>query len=487
MNILDLSLVELKVHLKNGDLTSVEIIDALKNEYEKDEKLPVPLHGFLEFFDDAQIEARKKDNMIKKGVDLPLLGLPIAIKDNISISGKSLTCCSNILKNYVAPYNATVVERLLQAGAVLTGRANMDELAMGSSTEFSAFGPSRNPIERSLTPGGSSGGSASIVSGRQCPFALGTETGGSVRLPASFCGIYGLKPTYGLLSRYGVMPFSSSLDQVGLFSRDARDVALVLSVLVGKDLHDETSVSFDASSFNNVLPFTKGECEILSCAVPSEFLNREGLSLEVKDLFLTYVKKIEKIGLKIDIVDMPILSSSIPTYYVLAMAEASSNLARLDGIRYGIRLGGDGGFDELYTKTRSAGFGSEVKRRVITGNYILSKGLSGNCYENSLKARVKIQKDVEEVFKKYDFIICPTSCTPPFKLGERLNDPIAMYLSDLFTTFVNLSRVPSLSIPALKTSEGLPIGVQLIAPHFAEKKILQLALTLEDINKDSCN
>jgi len=487
MNILDLSLVELKDHLKNGVLTSKAIIDALKNEYEKDEKLPAPLHGFLEFFDDASTEASKKDDMIKKGVELPLLGLPIAIKDNISISGKLLTCASGILKNYVAPYNATVVERLLQAGAVLTGRANMDELAMGSSTEFSVFGPSRNPIDRTLTPGGSSGGSASIVAGKQCPFALGTETGGSVRLPASFCGIYGLKPTYGLLSRYGVMPFSSSLDQVGLFSRDVRDLALVLSVLVGKDSHDETSASFDASTFNNLLPFEKKECEALSCAIPKEFLEIDGLNKEVKDLFLAYIKKIESMGLSVDVVDMPILSSSIPTYYVLAMAEAASNLARLDGIRYGVRLGGDRGFDELYTKTRSVGFGSEVKRRVITGNYILSKGLSGNCYENSLKARAKIQKDVEEVFKKYDFIICPTSCTPPFKLGEKVDDPIAMYLSDLFTTFVNLSRVPSLSIPALKTKEGLPIGVQLIAPHLAEKKILQLALTLKVLSEGSCN
>lgn len=483
MDILKMSLTELKAKLRAGELTSVDIVRACKKEYEDDERQSVPLHGFIEFFEDAEENARQKDKMIKKGMDLPLLGLPIVIKDNISIKGKYCTCCSNILKNYVAPYNATVTQRLLDAGAVLLGRANMDELAMGSSTEFSCFGPSRNPIDRSLTPGGSSGGSASIVAGMQAPFALGTETGGSVRLPAAYCGIYGLKPTYGLLSRYGVMAFSSSLDQVGLFSKNVQDIALVLSVLVGKDKRDETSADVDGSIFANVVPFSKSELAKLHCAVLEEFLNAKGLDKEVKALFESYLKKIEEMGVTLETVSIPILSSSIPTYYVLAMSEAASNLGRLDGIRYGNRCTENiENFDELYTKTRTCGFGSEVKRRIITGNYILSKSLSGDCYENSLKARSAIQKAIEDVFQTYDFIISPTSCTPAFKLGEKVDDPIAMYLSDLFTTFVNLSRIPSLSTPALKTKTGLPIGVQIIGKHFSEKNILQFAHNLEAFN-----
>lgn len=482
MNICDMSLVQLKQSLEKKEITSLQIIKTLKEEYEKDEKKEVPINGFLEFFDDAEEKAIEKDKMISKGIDLPLLGLPIAIKDNISIKGKHCTCCSNVLKNYIAPYNATIIERLLSAGAVIVGRANMDELAMGSSTEFSCFGPSRNPIDRSLTPGGSSGGSAAIVAAKQCPFALGTETGGSVRLPAAYCGVYGLKPTYGLLSRYGVTAFSSSLDQVGLFSRSPDDMALILSVLVGKDEKDETSSEANPQAFNDLASYSNEELKKLRCAVPLEFLNAEGLDKEISALFENLIKTVEKLGVKVDRISMPILNSSIPTYYVLAMSEAASNLSRIDGIRYGVRLGGEAGFDELYIKTRTEGFGSEVKRRIITGNYILSKELSGDCYENSLKARSRVQKDVENVFKNYDFILCPTSPTTAFKLGEKVDDPIAMYLSDLFTIFVNLARVPSVSVPLLKTKAGLPVGVQIVAKHFGEKNILQFAKNLEVMN-----
>ena len=482
MSICDMSLVQLKQSLAKKEITSLEIVKALKERYEKDENEETPIHGFLEFFDDVEKIAIEKDEMISNGVDLPLLGLPIAIKDNISIKGKYCTCCSNVLRNYIAPYNATIIERLLSAGAVIVGRANMDEFAMGSSTEFSCFGPSRNPIDRSLTPGGSSGGSAAIVAAKQCPVALGTETGGSVRLPAAYCGVYGLKPTYGLLSRYGVAALSSSLDQVGLFSRSSDDMALILSVLVGKDERDETSSEADPIVFKDLVSYSDDELKSLRCAVPLEFLNAEGLDKEISALFEDFIKKIKGLGIKVDEISMPILEVSIPTYYVLTMSEAASNLSRIDGIRYGARLGGERGFDELYIKTRTKGFGSEVKRRIITGNYILSKGLSGDCYENSLKARNRIQKDVEKVFENYDFILCPTSPSVAFKLGERVDDPIAMYLSDLFTTFVNLARVPSLSIPLLKTEAGLPVGVQIVSKHFAEVSILKFAKNLEVIH-----
>lgn len=482
MDIKRMSLVELKAKLRSNEITSSQIVSALKKEYEKDESSALPLHGFLEFFDDAEKQAQEKDERIRAGEVAPLLGLPIVLKDNISFKGKLCTCCSNILKNYIAPYSATVVTRLVEAGAVILGRANMDELAMGSSTEFSCFGPSRNPVDRTLTPGGSSGGSASVVGGFQAPFALGTETGGSVRLPAAYCGIYGLKPTYGLISRYGVMAFSSSLDQVGFFSRSAEDIALVLSVLVGKDEKDETSANIDPAIFNDVPPFDCNELKNISCAIPKEFLEAEGLDAEVKVLFEDYIEKLHSLGVKTDVVSMPILVASIPTYYVLAMSEAASNLGRLDAVRYGVREANDSSFDDLYIKSRTKGFGSEVKRRVITGNYILSKGLSGDCYENSLKARTRIQKDVERIFENYSFILAPTSPTQAFKLGEKVDDPIAMYLSDLFTTFVNLARVPSLSIPALETKEGLPIGVQIIGKHFAERDILRLAKSVEGLN-----
>jgi len=482
MDITKMSLTTLKAKLKNREFTSSQIVVALQNEYEKDCSSPLPLHGFLEFFDDAEMHAKVQDERIANGEDLPLLGLPIVLKDNISFKGKLCTCCSGILKNYVAPYNSTVVTRLQDAGAVIVGRANMDELAMGSSTEFSCFGPSRNPVDRTLTPGGSSGGSASVVGGFQAPFALGTETGGSVRLPATYCGIYGLKPTYGMISRYGVMAFSSSLDQVGFFSRDVDDIALVLSTLVGKDENDETSRDVDPAMFSDLSAFTQQECSSLRCAIPKEFLEAHGLDNEVKALFEDYIEKLHTLGIKTNVVSIPNLSLSIPTYYVLAMSEAASNLSRLDAIRYGVRASGDLSFDSLYTKSRTEGFGSEVKRRVLTGNYILSKGLSGDCYENSLKSRVKIQQDVEKVFENYDFILSPTAPTPAFKLGEKVDDPIAMYLSDLFTTFVNLARIPSLSIPALKTKTGLPIGVQIIGKHFAERDILRLAKSVEALN-----
>lgn len=485
MNICELTLTKLKKKLENGELTSLRIIQAFREEYEKDKKSELPLNGFLEFFEDAEEAAEQTDELRKngRGKDKPLLGLPIAVKDNISMKGKLCTCCSNALRNYAAPYNATVIERLLKAGAVLMGRINMDEFAMGSSTEFSCFGASRNPSDRERTPGGSSGGSSAVVAGNQAPFALGTETGGSVRLPAAYCGVYGLKPTYGLLSRFGVTAFSSSLDQVGLFSKEAADIALVLSVLAGKDCRDETSADADYSHLHILDSYSKEEIHKMKIAVPKEFIETQGLDTEVKKVFEQVCSKLSAAGAVIDEISIPVLKASIPTYYVLAISEAASNLARIDGIRYGKRLDGVQGFEDLYTKTRSTGFGPEVKRRIITGNYVLSSAFSGDCYENSLNVRNRIQNDIEKVFKTYDFIICPTAPAPAFKLGEKIDDPIAMYLSDLFTTFVNLARVPSLSVPAGKTEDGLPVGVQLCGKHFSEERILKLAKYLEEDNE----
>ena len=474
-------LTELKTYLEAGTITSVDIVRALKAVYQADEKQPTPLHGFIEFFDDAEVQAEKADALRKEGktTDKPLLGLPFAVKDNISIRGKLCTCCSKILEGYKAPYNATVITRLTEAGAIPIGRTNMDEFAMGSSTEYSVYGPSRNPVDRTLTPGGSSGGSAAVVSGFQVPFALGTETGGSVRLPASYCGLYGLKPTYGAVSRYGVVAFGSSLDQVGLLARCVDDVGLGLSVAAGADPHDETSVQYDFSACAHLQPYTDSELKKLRIALPVEFTQAKGLDADVAAIFEKCRSWFASKGIQVDSVSVPVLESAIATYYVIALSEASSNLARFDGIRYGLREDPGKGYDELYCATRSAGFGREVKRRIITGNYVLSHHLSGDCYESALRVRARMEKEVGAVLQQYDFIFCPTAPTPAFKLGERVNDPLAMYLSDLFTTFVNLSHIPALSIPAGKAQDGRPIGMQIVGAKLSEGKILRLAKTLE--------
>ena len=474
-------LTELKTYLEAGTITSVDIVRALKAAYQADEMQPTPLHGFIEFFDDAEVQAEKADALRKEGktTDKPLLGLPFAVKDNISIRGKLCTCCSKILEGYKAPYNATVITRLTEAGAIPIGRTNMDEFAMGSSTEYSVYGPSHNPVDRALTPGGSSGGSAAVVSGFQVPFALGTETGGSVRLPASYCGLYGLKPTYGAVSRYGVVAFGSSLDQVGLLARCVDDVGLGLSVAAGADPHDETSVQYDFSACAHLQPYTDSELKKLRIALPVEFTQAKGLDADVAAIFEKCRSWFASKGIQVDSVSVPVLESAIATYYVIALSEASSNLARFDGIRYGLREDPGKGYDELYCATRSAGFGREVKRRIITGNYVLSHHLSGDCYESALRVRARMEKEVGAVLQQYDFIFCPTAPTPAFKLGERVNDPLAMYLSDLFTTFVNLSHIPALSIPAGKAQDGRPIGMQIAGAKLSEEKILRLAKTLE--------
>lgn len=477
------SLSELKTMLEEENITSVEIVRALKAAYQADLQQSFPLHGFIEFFDDAEELAAKADALRKEGkaANMPLLGLPFAVKDNISMRGRLCTCCSKILEGYIAPYNATVIDRLISAGAIPIGRTNMDEFAMGSSTEYSVYGPSRNPIDRTLTPGGSSGGSAAVVAGFQAPFALGTETGGSVRLPASYCGIYGLKPTYGTISRYGVVAFGSSLDQVGLFARTVDDIGLGLAVTGGRDAHDETSADQRFLSCAKLAPYSDEELKNIRIALPVEFTKTQGLDADVSAVFEKFCAWFSAQGITVEPVSIPVLESAIAMYYVIALSEASSNLARFDGIRYGLRKDTGKGYDELYCATRSEGFGKEVKRRIITGNYVLSHHFSGDCYESALRVRARMEKDVGEVLGRYDFIFCPTAPTPAFKLGERVDNPMAMYLSDLFTTFVNLAHIPALSVPAGKAQDGRPIGMQIVGAKFSEEKILRLAKTLEAV------
>ena len=479
--------------LKSGKTTSEDLVRSSIDTFEKDKKSEKPLNAFLEVYSDVlekakladeEIASAKKSGTVEKLFEQkPLLGVPFAVKDNISVKGKSLTCSSKILEGYRAPYNATVVARLLNAGAIPFGRCNQDEFAMGSSTEYSIYGPTRNPINRDYVSGGSSGGSTAAVAANQALFGLGTETGGSVRLPASYCGVYGLKPTYGVLSRWGVVAYGSSLDQVGILGHTPQDIALPLSVMSGVDFYDDTSADLpDAKpSVNAFSDFFK-----LKIAVPKQFLESKGMNADVAKVFEETRGWFESKGAKIEVVDLPILDAAIASYYVIALSEAASNLSRFDGIRYGNRIDNGKGYDELYVDTRSNGFGPEVKRRIIIGNYVLSEQFSGDTYKKGMSVRARIQREIAKLFEQFDLILCPTCPTPAFKLGQKVDDPLAMYLSDLFTTFVNLARIPSLSVPAGRTSlenGNMPVGIQFAGPMFSEMKILEIAQAWENEHK----
>lgn len=504
--------------LKSGKVTSASLVQNSISVFEADKKAKLPLNAFLEMYDDALDLAKKADAEIaearKAGGDAldalfekkPLLGVPFANKDNISVKGKRLTCASKILEGYVAPYNATVIARLCEAGAIPLGRCNQDEFAMGSSTEYSIYGPTRNPINREYVSGGSSGGSTAAVAANQALFGLGTETGGSVRLPASYCGIYGLKPTYGALSRWGVVAYGSSLDQIGILGHTPSDIAFPLSVVGGVDFYDDTSADLPGrDQMKKLTAYSDADFAKLKIAVPKQFLESKGLDADVAKVFADTRAWFEKKGAKIETVDIPVLDAAIASYYVIALSEAASNLSRFDGIRYGRRVDNGEGYDKLYVHTRSEGFGPEVKRRIIIGNYVLSEQFSGDCYKKGMTVRARIQREIAKLFETYDLILCPTCPTPAFKLGQKVDDPLAMYLSDLFTTFVNLARIPSLSVPCGHThgkgveagitkgfdgefaaaaargdSDSMPVGIQFAGPMFSELKILQIAQCWEN-------
>ena len=485
--------------LKAGKTTSKALVQASIDTFEKDQKSDCPLNAFLEIYDDVLAKAQAADSLIdearKNGADAlarlfeekPLLGVPFAVKDNISVKGKNLTCSSKILKGYRAPYNATVIARLLDAGAIPLGRCNQDEFAMGSSTEYSVYGPTRNPINRDYVSGGSSGGSTAAVAANQALFGLGTETGGSVRLPASYCGVYGLKPTYGVLSRWGVVAYGSSLDQVGIIGHTPQDIATPLALMSGVDFYDDTSADLpSADEPKNLKAIVISKLKI---AVPKQFEESKGMDADVAKVFADVKAWFTSKGAKIESVDLPILDASIASYYVIALSEAASNLSRFDGIRYGNRVDNEKGYDQLYIDTRSDGFGPEVKRRIIIGNYVLSEQFSGDTYKKGMSVRARIQREIAKLFESYDLILCPTCPTASFKLGSKVDDPLEMYLSDLFTTFVNLARIPSVSVPAGFTSKEnknascMPVGIQFAGKMFDELKILQTAQAWEEDHK----
>ena len=437
------------------------------------------VHAFISYdAADALAQADAADRDLAAGVTLaqkPLLGIPIGVKDVLAVKGQPLNCGSKILGRYISPYDATVVQKLKAAGAVVFGRLNMDEFAMGSSTETSAFGLTRNPWDATRIPGGSSGGSAAAVAADEAIATLGSDTGGSIRQPAALCGCVGLKPTYGRVSRYGLVAFASSLDQIGPFTKDVRDAALLLGVISGHDPLDSTSVPQPVPDYTAALD---GNIRGLKLGLPREYLIG-GLDPEVKAAVDAAVQQFTALGAEIVDISLPHTDYAVATYYIIATAEASANLARFDGIRYGLRVDGADPV-QLYTKTRGAGFGAEVKRRIILGTYVLSSGYYDAYYLRAQKVRTLIRNDFLKAFEKVDAIVTPTTPTPPFKIGEKSGDPLQMYLSDIFTISCNLAGISGLSLPCgFTAAPKLPIGLQLLGRPFGETTLLKLAHAYE--------
>jgi aspartyl-tRNA(Asn)/glutamyl-tRNA(Gln) amidotransferase subunit A len=421
-------------------------------------------------------QAEEADKRIKGGdVSSPLLGIPIAVKDNLCTDGIKTTCASKILGNFVPPYDATVVRNLKKAGYVLCGKPNMDEFAMGSSTENSGFFVTKNPWDLDRIPGGSSGGSAAAIAAGECIGALGSDTGGSIRQPAACCGVVGLKPTYGRVSRYGLVAFASSLDQIGPITKDVTDSALLMNVLAGHDPNDSTSANIPVPDFTRAL---KKDVKGLKIGMPKEYFI-EGMDPEVEKAVKDAVKTLEGLGAKVVEISLPHTDYAIATYYILATSEASSNLARYDGVKYGFRVQAPKDLLDLYMKTRDQGFGPEVKRRIMLGTYALSAGYYEAYYKKGQQARTLIKRDFDEAFKTVDVIATPTAPTAAFKIGEKTTDPLQMYLSDIFTISVNLAGIPGMSLPCGFTKNNLPIGLQILGKHFDEETILHAAFAYE--------
>jgi aspartyl-tRNA(Asn)/glutamyl-tRNA(Gln) amidotransferase subunit A len=471
-----LTISELAARLAKHETSAREITQACLDQVQR---VDGQIHAFLSHdAADALAQADAADRELANGIthaQKPLLGMPIAIKDVINVKGHPLTCGSKLLGKFISPYDATVIQKLKAAGAIVFGRLNMDEFAMGSSTENSAFGLTRNPWDTTRIPGGSSGGSAAAVAAHECVATLGSDTGGSIRQPAALCGCVGLKPTYGRVSRYGLVAFASSLDQIGPFTKDVRDAATLLEVLSGVDHADSTSVPQPVPRYTAAL---NGEIKGLKLGIAKEYLVG-GLDPEVKQAVDAAVKQLEKLGAEIVEVSLPHTDYAVATYYIIATAEASANLARFDGVRYCARVDGADPI-EMYSKTRGAGFGPEVKRRVILGTYVLSSGYYDAYYLRAQKVRTLIRNDFLKAFEKVDAIVTPTTPTAAFKAGEKSGDPLQMYLSDIFTISCNLAGIPGISIPCgFTSSPKLPIGLQFLGKPFGEETILKLAHAYE--------
>ena len=458
--------------LKQKKLSSVELT---KQYLARIEKADAQIGSYITVCpDDALAAAGKADERIAKGEATLLTGIPVGIKDNICTEGITTTCASKMLYNFVPPYDATVTKRLKNEGAVILGKLNMDEFAMGSSTESSYFKKTKNPYDLTRVPGGSSGGSAASVSADLVPYALGSDTGGSIRQPAAFCGNVGLKPTYGLVSRFGLIAFASSLDQIGSFTKDVTDCAIVLNAIAGYDKMDSTSVDADKTDYTKALGLPlKG----MKVGVPKQYLE-SGIQSEIREAVENAIKVYEMLGAECEECSLPLSKFALPAYYLISSAEASSNLARFDGIKYGYRAEEYHGLTDLYEITRSEGFGEEVKRRIMLGTYALSSGYYDAYYKKAQQVRGLIKRDFAACFEKYDVLLTPTTPTTAYKFGEK-SDPVAMYMGDICTVAVNIAGLPAISIPAGLDKKGMPIGIQLIANSLDERKLLTAAFAYE--------
>lgn len=475
MNLMDLTAVELGKKIKSGETSAVE---AAKESIASINKLESKINAFVTVIDEKEI-LEAADNVQKRieagELTGPLAGVPVAIKDNMCTNGILTTCSSKILGNFVPPYTATAVENLENAGAIIVGKTNMDEFAMGSTTETSFYGATANPWDTTKVPGGSSGGSAAAVAANEVPFALGSDTGGSIRQPSSYCGVTGMKPTYGTVSRYGLIAYGSSLDQIGPIAKDVADVAAALEAIASHDKKDSTSVNRQNTEFTKML---EGGVKGLKIGIPKDYFS-DGLNPEVRDAVLNAAEVLKSLGAEVEEFDLSLVDYAIPAYYVIASAEASSNLARFDGVKYGYRTPEYEELHEMYKKTRTEGFGSEVKRRIMLGSFVLSSGYYDAYYIKALKTKSLIKQAFNKAFLKYDCILGPVAPTTAPKIGSSLADPISMYLGDIYTISANLAGLPGISLPCGFDKDGMPIGMQLLGDCFAEDKILRAAYAFE--------
>ena len=485
MNLMSLTAVELGKKIKSGE---VRVVDAVNAAFDQIEAVEKDINSYVTVY--KKEEVLEKAEHIQKLIDEgqltgPLAGVPVAIKDNMCTRDKLTTCSSKILGNFYTTYSAEAVINLEKAGAVIIGKTNMDEFAMGSTTETSFYGPTKNPWNKEHVPGGSSGGSCAAVAAEECSYALGSDTGGSIRQPSSFCGVTGIKPTYGTVSRYGLIAYGSSLDQIGPVAKDVTDCATILETIASYDSKDSTSVKRDDYNFTEALvEDVKG----LKIGIPKDYFG-EGLEPEVKEAILKAVDVLKDKGAIVEEFDLSLVEYAIPAYYVIASAEASSNLSRFDGVKYGYRTEEYNGLHNMYKKTRSEGFGEEVKRRIMLGSFVLSSGYYDAYYLKALRTKALIKKAFDEAFAKYDVIIGPAAPTTAPKLGDSLSDPIKMYLGDIYTISVNLAGLPGISVPCGQDSNGLPIGMQIIGDCFKEKNIIRAAYTFEQAKNsyDRCD
>ena len=485
MSLMSLTAVELGKKIKSGE---VRVVDAVNAAFDQIEAVEKDINSYVTVY--KKEEVLEKAEHIQKLIDEgqltgPLAGVPVAIKDNMCTRDKLTTCSSKILGNFYPTYSAEAVINLEKAGAVIIGKTNMDEFAMGSTTETSFYGPTKNPWNKEHVPGGSSGGSCAAVAAEECSYALGSDTGGSIRQPSSFCGVTGIKPTYGTVSRYGLIAYGSSLDQIGPVAKDVTDCATILETIASYDSKDSTSVKRDDYNFTEALvEDVKG----LKIGIPKDYFG-EGLEPEVKEAILKAVDVLKDKGAIVEEFDLSLVEYAIPAYYVIASAEASSNLSRFDGVKYGYRTEEYNGLHNMYKKTRSEGFGEEVKRRIMLGSFVLSSGYYDAYYLKALRTKALIKKAFDEAFAKYDVIIGPAAPTTAPKLGDSLSDPIKMYLGDIYTISVNLAGLPGISVPCGQDSNGLPIGMQIIGDCFKEKNIIRAAYTFEQAKNsyDRCD